>query len=66
MAYEIIFETLGQLVEELDKDEILDLLIKYDRYIMNFYENHDSSCQPACILEYFNNDYMNMINELYE
>jgi excinuclease UvrABC helicase subunit UvrB len=58
-------ETLGQLVEELEKDELLDFLVHYNKYIVNYYESHDYPCQPVCMLEYFNNDYMTMIDELY-
>ena len=62
---ETIFETIGQMVEELDKDELLDFLVGYNKYIVHYYEDHDYPCQPVSMLEYFNNDYMAMINELY-
>ena len=62
---ETIFETLGQMVEELEKDELLDFMVHYNNYIVHFYESHDNSCYPVSMLEYFNNDYMAMINELY-
>lgn len=63
---EILFETIGQMVEELDKDELLDILVHYNNYVADFYESHDYPSQPACLMEFVNNDYANMINELYE
>ena len=62
---EKMFETIGQMVEELDKDELLDFLVKYNKYVVRYYEDHDYPSQPVCMLEYFNNDYMTMIDEMY-
>lgn len=52
---------LEDIIKELNKKELLDLLKSYDLYIQEFYEYHDNSQTPVCIAEYYNNDYQEML-----
>lgn len=54
---ELFFDTIGEMVEELTKEELTDFLCAYNNYVVTYYEDHDYPCEPVCMLEYFNNDY---------
>ena len=38
-------------------EKLADFLYQYNKYVMEFYENHDEGSQPVCMVEFFNNDY---------
>ena len=44
-------------MEKLTKKELLKLIKAYNDYVMTFYEEHDESCFPICIYEFFDNEY---------
>jgi|WetSurSiteA1Bulk_404760.scaffolds.fasta_scaffold02426_8 hypothetical protein len=47
-----------ELAEKLD--EAIDLLAKYDKYIIDFMEVHGTcmdGCCPVCVDEFFSNEY---------
>ena len=49
-------------LNELSKEELLDILWHYDTYIENFdYENEG---RPVCLLEFVNNDYQDIKEDL--
>lgn len=49
-------------LNELSREELLDILWHYDTYIENFdYENEG---RPVCLLEFVNNDYQDIKEEL--
>lgn len=45
------------MLEKLNKETLLDLIYDYDRYIIEFYEEHDTGMTPVCVEEYYNNEY---------
>lgn len=55
---------LKQELKDLTTEELIDLLDAYDTYIIDFMgENaglriEDDVC-PACLMEFYDNDYMN-------
>lgn len=52
-------------LRELDKEEIIDLIDKYDTYIINYCDDNagykliDDVC-PVCLLEFYYNEYQEM------
>ena len=53
----LFFETIEDMTFYLSRKELTEFLYDYDRYVATYYEDHDKSCEPVCMLEYFNNDY---------
>lgn len=41
----------------LNKKELIDLLIEYNKYICNDNEEWDSNRQPVCLTEFYFNEY---------
>lgn len=50
-------EYIDDLVDCLSFDELKDFMYVYDKYVQNFFEEHDEGCIPVSMLEYYNNDY---------
>ena len=53
-------------LEELSKEELLDILWHYDTYIENYMEEHGTckdGCCPVCLLEFVNNEYQDIKEE---
>lgn len=52
-------------MNELSKEELLDLLNHYNKYIQEANENdtYTSGWKPVCIEEFFNNDYQEIKEE---
>ena len=47
-------------LKKLKKDELIDLIMKYDLYIIQYMDYHgvcQDGCCPVCIWEYLENDY---------
>lgn len=46
------------MLENLSKNELLELIILYDKYIQEFFEEevHEGMI-PVCIEEFYNNEY---------
>lgn len=42
--------------EELTKSELLDLIERYDDYVVTYFEEHTEGI-PVCMAEYYNNEY---------
>ena len=42
---------------KLTKKALVDLLLEYDKYILNYSEPWDKDRQPVCIEEFFANEY---------
>ena len=59
MEQEIFYINYTEMVNDLSKENLVDLLESYDDYLFTFYEYHDSGSQPVGLLEYFHNDYLN-------
>ena len=58
MRINFAVDTIEDIVEELDNRTLVDFLKTYDDYVASYYEDHDYGSEPACMLEYFNNDYL--------
>jgi hypothetical protein len=50
-----------EILEELNKGELISLMIEYDRYIVEFYESHDNGDIPVCLMEFYHNDFQEII-----
>jgi hypothetical protein len=52
-------------LQKLSKDELISLLISYNNYIINFYENLEyyNDSVPVCVMEFYDNEYQEEINE---
>ena len=57
MEQQIFYDTIAEMVDDLSRENRIDLLNEYSKYISNFYEHHDKREQPVCLLEFFHNDY---------
>lgn len=44
-------------MEDLSREEMQDLLEKYNDYVMTFREEHDITDEPVSIYEYYDNEY---------
>lgn len=58
MEHEICFETVAEMVDDLSRENLIDLINEYSKYTMSFYETHDEGSFPVGILEFFHNDYL--------
>lgn len=52
-------------LQTLSKKELIDLIDKYDSYIIEFCERNsgyklEDDVVPACVLEFYDNEYSNM------
>ena len=47
-----------KLLAELSHNDLLSLVIEYDNYIYNNGEEWDRDRQPVSILEFYNNEFM--------
>lgn len=56
-------ENTDSLVDFLDFEDLKDFLYQYDKYIQEFYEEHDEGSNPVCMTEFYNNDYQIQKNE---
>lgn len=45
------------MLENLSRDELLELTKEYNDYVMEFGENHDIGNEPVSIYEYYDNEY---------
>lgn len=50
-------DDLVEFDEQWGQEELKDFLYQYNKYVMNFFENHDEGSQPVSMVEFFNNDY---------
>lgn len=57
MEQEVFYDTIAEMVDDLSRENLIDLLNEYSKYISSFYEYHDKGEEPACLLEFFHNDY---------
>ena len=57
MVEETVIEYTDDLVEELNFDTLKEFLYQYDKYIQNFYDEHDENSYPVCMVEFYNNDF---------
>lgn len=57
MEQQISYDTIAELVDDLTRENLIDLLNEYSKYINSFYEYHDKGSEPSCLLEFFHNDY---------
>ena len=57
MEQEIFYDSITEMVNDLSRENLIDLLEGYNEYVLTFYESHDSESQPVGLLEYFHNDY---------
>ena len=57
MEQEIFYDTIAEMVDDLSRENLIDLLNEYSTYIISFYEHHDKSEEQVCLLEIFHNDY---------
>ena len=51
------------MLENLSRNELQNLMESYNDYIMHFREEHDISCEPISIYEYYNNEYQMIADE---
>lgn len=53
-------------LERLDKEGLLFFISCYNGYILDFYETHEESMQPVCVYEFFDNDFVECIEQRIE
>jgi hypothetical protein len=58
MEQEIFYDTIAEMVDDLSRENLIDLLNEYSKYINSFYVYHDSGSHPVGLLEYFHNEYL--------
>lgn len=57
MEIDKLIEYTDDLVEELDYEILKEFLYQYNKYIVNFFDNHDEGSYPVSMVEFFNNDF---------
>lgn len=50
---------------DLSREKLIGVMKSYDKYIIKYFEEHSEGC-PVCIDEFYNNEYKEMMNELYK
>ena len=53
-------------MEDLSKEELLDLIKAYNDYVMDFMEEHDFGMCPISVYEFYDNEYQLMKEEAYD
>lgn len=53
-------------LERLDKKELLFFISCYNGYILDFYDTHEEGMQPVCVYEFFDNDFVEYIEQRIE
>lgn len=48
---------LRELVESLDKDELEDLIVAYNNYVISHDDDYIIGWTPVCIHEFYHTDY---------
>ena len=48
---------ISDIVNELDKETLIDFICQYNDYVQNFYDEHDEGSYPCCIAEFYDNEY---------
>lgn len=49
------------LVNDLDSETLKEFLYQYNKYIQNFYDEHDEGSYPVSMTEFYNNDFQEMM-----
>jgi len=44
-------------LNDLSKIELIDLILHYDNYVIEYPEDHDGEGYPVCLQEFYHNDY---------
>jgi hypothetical protein len=47
-------------MEDLSKEELLDLIKAYNDYVIDFFEEHDLGMYPISVYEFYDNEYQLM------
>lgn len=55
-------ENTDELVDELGFEDLKEFLYRYDMYVSHFFDEHDEGSEPVCMVEYFNNDFQELMN----
>ena len=60
-----MFDLKRDLLQDLSKDELIDLIDKYDSYIIEFCSNNagyklEDDVVPCCVGEFYDNEYQDM------
>ena len=50
------------MYSDLTKEQLLDLMKCYDRYIIEWFDDHDEGC-PVCLSEFYNNEYQIILED---
>lgn len=48
---------IKDIVNELDKENLIDFICKYNDYVQEFYDYHDSCSLPVSVGEFYDNEY---------
>lgn len=56
-------KNFDDLVYKLSKSQLRKFLVVYDNYLVEFYQEHSYPDEPVGMLEFFNNDYMQMLED---
>ena len=57
-------ENTDELVDSLDFETLKEFLYQYNKYIINFEDEHDEGCTPVCMEEFFNMDFQEIYKNL--
>lgn len=57
-------------LNKLTKKELIDLIDSYDTYIINFCDNNEGArlnydCTPCCLMEFYDNEYQDILENRY-
>lgn len=53
-------EFTDDLVQELDSETLKEFLYQHNKYVQNFYDEHDEGSYPVSMTEFYNNDFQEM------
>ena len=51
------------ILEDLDKEELLFFINCYNDYIVEFFDNHEEGMSPVGAYEYFDTDFQEILKE---
>ncbi len=51
-------------LEDLTRNELIELCCSYNDYVINFLEEHEDGMTPVSIYEYLNNEFYEHLNNI--
>ena len=50
----------------MEKEDLIDLMVAYDLYVIQFFDDADYGNTPVCLMEFYDNEYQEILKERIE